>query len=162
MARAEVIRPFVEEAVSRYLGIARDQLRVMDDGTIPIRAGSTAVSVRLVDGEDDHPVLQVYAAVLHDVTLTPELLGKLNEINTGLTFARAFFAEGQLIIAMELLAEEVDEQQIEHACGLVSWAGDRWDGELRSAFGGETFFRDDAPGPSVEEPESDRPLPGYI
>jgi hypothetical protein len=40
MTRLEVLRPFVEQTVKEYLGV--EELMVNEDGTIPIRAGSTA------------------------------------------------------------------------------------------------------------------------
>lgn len=188
VARIEVIRPFVEETVAKYLGIPREQLKTLEDGTIPIRAGSTAVSVRLMEGKDDHPILQVFAVMLRDVDPSPGLLEKLNEMNGTFTFARVCWIDRQVIIATELLAEDLDHAQVEHACGLISWAGDRWDGELRSTYGGEVAFPDaeqavapapppaeaaktgvpaappappktgDGGGPDVEEP----PAAGYI
>jgi len=139
VTRLEVIRPFVEQTVRGFLGV--DELKVMDDGTIPIRAGSTAVNVRLVEGTGDgRPLLQVYSPVLHEVTSSPELLGRLNELNATLSFARTFLAGDVVYISMELLAESLDEEQVAHACALVSFAADHWDDELKDRFGGETFF----------------------
>ncbi len=43
MTRLEVLRPFVEQTVKEFLGV--EELKVLDDGTIPIRAGSSAVNV---------------------------------------------------------------------------------------------------------------------
>jgi hypothetical protein len=177
VTRIEVLRPFVEQTVAKYLHL--EHLQVAEDGTIPIRAGSTIVNVRLMDGPGDKPLLQVYSPMLLDVDRSPELLEKLNEINTQLTFTRTFWADRQVILAMDLLAETLDEEQIAHACSFVSLAADFWDETLRQTFGGRLFFNEEVPvagegsdaakasepaetrpeaGPKGEEP----PAPGYI
>jgi hypothetical protein len=154
VTRAEVVRPFVEEAIAGYLGIDRDALEVWDDGTIPIRAGSTAVSVRLVDAPGDRSILQVLAPLGHGMHGSPALFERLNEVNAGLTFARVFWVDDEIFLAMELLAESLDRQQIGHAVSLVSLAADHWDDVLVHEFGGETPFPADPP----EDPASDAPL----
>jgi hypothetical protein len=139
VTRLEVIRPFVEQTVKEFLGV--EELKVMEDGTIPIRAGSSAVNVRLLEGPTGgHPLLRVASPMLHGVTSSPELLAKLNEMNAAFSFARAFVLEDTVFIAMELFAEELTAAQIDYACGLITFAADHWDDELKGAFGGETFF----------------------
>jgi hypothetical protein len=135
----EVLRPFVEQTVKEFLGV--DELKVMEDGTIPIRAGSSAVNVRLVEGPaGGHPLLRIASPMLHGVSSTPELLSKLNEMNAAFSFARAFLLEDTVCIAMELFAEELTTAQIDYACGLITFAADHWDDELKQDFGGQTFF----------------------
>jgi T3SS (YopN, CesT) and YbjN peptide-binding chaperone 1 len=139
VTRLEVIRPFVEQTVKEFLGV--EELKVMEDGTIPIRAGSSAVNVRLLEGPTGgHPLLRVASPMLHGVTSSPELLAKLNEMNAAFSFARAFVLEDTVFIAMELFTEELTATQIDYACGLITFAADHWDDELKGAFGGETFF----------------------
>ena len=76
MTRLEVLRPFVEQTVKEFLGV--EELKVLDDGTIPIRAGSSAVNVRLLEGlAGGHPLLQVSSPMLRGVKPSPELLEKL-------------------------------------------------------------------------------------
>jgi hypothetical protein len=141
VTRLEVIRPFVEQTVKEFLGV--EELKVMDDGTIPIRAGSTAVNVRLMQtGEEGEPLLQVFAPILHGIARTPELLEKLNEMNTNFTSARVFWVNDQVLIAMELQAETLDKQQVGYACGLISFAADHWDDVLKQQFGGEITFNE--------------------
>ncbi len=164
MTRLEVIRPFVEKTVREFLGV--EQLEVMDDGTIPIRAGSTAVNVRLMQTRDEgEPLLQVFAPILHGVIKTPQLLEKLNEMNTNFLSARTFWVNDQVLIAMELPAETLDKQQVSYACSLISFAADYWDDVLKQQFGGEIAFNEsvaapdpaDAPAPETEPPGSTTP-----
>ena len=168
MTRLEVIRPFVEQTVREFLGV--DELKVMDDGTIPIRAGSSAVNVRLLEGPSGgHPLLRVASPLLHDVEASPELLEKLNDMNAAFSFARVFEVDGTVIIAMELFAEELTTAQIEYACGLITFAADHWDDELQRSFGGQTFFEGGGnvadPLPDVEPAPADDPTTssgGYL
>ncbi|MEP6476276.1 MAG: YbjN domain-containing protein [Actinomycetota bacterium] len=135
MTHLEILQPFVERTVGQYLGTT--EVTVWKDGTIPIRSGSTIVNVRLLDGEDgSRPVLQVYCPMLSEIDASPELLTKLHEANADLTFVRAFWVDRQVILAMELLAESLDRDQVAHAVSLVSLAGNFWDSELNSTFGG--------------------------
>jgi hypothetical protein len=168
VTRIEVLRPFVEQTVKAFLGVER--LEVLEDGTIPIRAGSTAVNVQLIDGPPGgHPLLRVSSPVLHDVSATPELLSKLNDLNASLSLARAYFRDGLVVISMELLAESLDEEQIANACRLISFAADHWDDELQQTFGGSTFFGNEeaqigaggpAPQGSSGDPEEGAEDPG--
>ena len=151
MTRLEILQPFVEKTVAEYLGVER--VEVWDDGTIPIRSGTTIVNVRLVQGESpSRAILQVYSPMLSEIDGTPELLTKLNEVNANLTFVRAFWTERQVILAMELLAESLDRDQVAHAVSLVSLAGDFWDSELHEAFGGTTYFADEPTTPEGSAP----------
>jgi len=169
VTRLEVIRPFVEQTVKEFLGV--EQLQVMDDGTIPIRAGSTGVNVRLMQTRDEgEPLLQVFAPILHGVPRTPELLEKLNEMNTNFTSARAFWVNDQVLIAMELPAETLDKQQVGYACSLISFAADYWDDVLKGQFGGEIAFNEPttpAEGAEAAEAPAEAPRPdpgskGYL
>jgi len=180
----DIVRPFVQRTIASYLRIDEDALQVLEDGTIPIRAGESVVNVRLIDPDPGRPLLQVYSPVLHGVTSSPALLDKLNEINAHLFQLRAFFDQEQVLFSTELLAEELSEEQIEQAVSLVSLAADHWDAELKQAFGGETFFAGEAtpapdggsalpepPAGAAPEPdgkaaggssEEDPPAAGYI
>jgi hypothetical protein len=150
MTRLEILQPFVEKTVAAYLGI--EEVQVWEDGTIPIRSGTTIVNVRLVEGENpSHPILQVYSPLLSEIDNSPELLTKLNEVNANLTFVRAFWTDRQVILAMELLAESLDRDQVAHAVSLVSLAGNFWDSELNKTFGGRTYFADE-PAPPAASP----------
>ena len=144
MTRLEVLQPFIEKTVAEYLGT--DDVHVWEDGTIPIRSGTTIVNVRLLEGEDGtHPILQVYSPLLSEVDASPELLSKLNDVNAHLAFVRAFWSDRQVILVMELLAESLDRDQVAHAVSLVSLAGNFWDSELNRAFGGRTYFGEEPP-----------------
>lgn len=165
MARLDIIKPYVEKAVAEYIGTPADELMINEDGSIPIRRGSTAYYVRLLDGAP--PMVQVYATMLYEVPKSPELLDRLNEINAETMFARAFWAGDQVVVATELVADSIDKDQIANACGVVGTVSDHFDDELRMKFGGRTIFPNDDPAgpggqPGVAPEDEDETMPGYM
>ena len=142
MTKADVIRPYVEKTLKELLGV--EELLVWDDGTIPIRVGSAGVYVKLAQ-PNDRPLLHVYSPMLRGIERTPSLLEKLNEINAGTFSARVFWADQQVLVAVDLLAETLDKEEVQMAVDLVSGFADHWDTELRAAFGGEMQFEDAKP-----------------
>jgi hypothetical protein len=160
MTRLEVLQPFVEKTIAAYLGV--EEVKVWDDGTIPIRSGSTVVNVRLIEGDrSGHPVLQVYSPLLSDLEDSPELFAKLNEVNANLTFVRAFWLDRQVNLVMELLAENLDQDQVAHAVSLMSLAANFWDSELEKTFGGKTYFAEE-PAPAGAVPPEISPASAQV
>jgi type III secretion system-like peptide-binding chaperone len=149
MAKPEVIRPYLEKLMKELLGV--ESLIVWDDGTIPIRAGSAGVYVRLTE-VNDRALVHVYSPLLRGVAQTPALLDRLNEINASSYQARVFWIEEQVIAAIDLLAEALDKEELKVALELISGFADLWDTELRAAFGGQTAFDDATPEPPEGAP----------
>jgi hypothetical protein len=149
MAKAEVIRPHLEKLMKELLGV--ESLVIWDDGTIPIRAGSAGVYVKL-DEPNDRPLIHVYSPMLRGVASTPALLEQLNGINATSYQARVFWVAEQVIVAIDLLAEALDKEELSAAVDLVSGFADHWDTELRAAFGGDIAFED-----ATAEPPEDVP-----
>jgi hypothetical protein len=158
VTQIDVLRPFVERTVADYLGIDEDHLQKDEDGMIPIRAGSAVVNVRLAEGGEGHPILEVFAPLLRAIQKTPELMERLNDVNAGLTFARAFWVDDQVILTIELRAESLDADQVAQAVSVVSLAANYWDTAIRQEFGGETAFPDEqGEGSSDPSPTNDAP-----
>jgi type III secretion system-like peptide-binding chaperone len=155
VTHAEVVRPFVEKVTAELLGI--EKLQVMGDGTIPVRMGSASFFLRLL-GEND-PILQVYAPVLTEVKRTPELLEKLNELNSGSTFVRAFWVDDQVMIATELIADTLDKEELQNAIDVVSDMANSIDDDLLKSFGGQVQFKEE-PESTGGPPQED--TPGYM
>jgi hypothetical protein len=154
VTQIDVLRPFVERTVAEYLGIDEDLLQKDEDGMIPIRAGSAVVNVRLVEGGEGHPILEVFAPLLRGVPKTPALMERLNDVNAGLTFARAFWVDEQVILTIELRAESLDADQVAQAVSVVSLAANYWDTVIKQEFGGETSFPDEKGEVSSDAPAS--------
>jgi hypothetical protein len=162
VTKAEVIRPFLEKVMKDVLGV--DDLLVWDDGTIPVRVGSAGVYLNLAQA-GERAILHVYSPVLRDVAKTPALLERLNEINASSFTARAFWAGDQVLVAVDLLADALDPEEVRNAFDLVSAFADRYDGELKATFGGQTAFADDgepANTPTTAPIDLPAPPPGTI
>lgn len=151
MARAELLWPYVEKTLGEFLG---DRMKVVDEHMVSVQQGSSNVLIRLLDS--DEPRLQVFSLMLQGVKETPELLDVLNGLTAGLAFAKVFWIDDDVVVAMELLAESLDRDSLNNAVSVVAGASDRFDDELKARFGGETAFpqpRAEAEGGS-ETPES--------
>jgi hypothetical protein len=85
MTSIEVLRPYVDQKVAEYLGV--EKVQKDDDGDIPIRQGSVAYFVRLLEGPSG-PMLRVFSPLLRNVEKKPELLDRLNELNGSTPYVR--------------------------------------------------------------------------
>jgi hypothetical protein len=141
MARIDVLRPYVEKIVAEYLELDGD-LVVDDDGTIPIHRGSARYVVRLLDAQPS-PIVQVYSSLLSGVKRSSKLLAKLNEINADIWFGRMFHLGDQVIVAVEMVAETLDKEELAAACDAIGAIADARDTELHDAFGGSMAFTDE-------------------
>ena len=159
MAKAEVIRPYLEKLMKDLL--RAESLIVWDDGTIPFRAGSAGVYVKLAE-VNDRPLVHIYSPLLRGVSSTPSLLERLNQINANSYQARVFWLEEQVIVAIDLLAEALDKEELAAAVDLVSGFADHWDTELRGAFGGDVAFDDATPEPPADAPVLPPPPGGSV
>ncbi len=160
MARIEIIKPYVEKVVAEYLDTAPADLVVNQDGSIPIRRGSTAYYVRLLDG--DPPIVQVYATMLYEVPKSPELMERLNEINAQTMFAKAFWTGEQVVVAAEMVADSIDKEQIANACGVVGTVADNYDDELQGTFGGKRIYNEQADADEAKSEKDKDDVPGYM
>ncbi|MBP9115343.1 MAG: YbjN domain-containing protein [Acidimicrobiia bacterium] len=138
------LRERVYAMVREYLQVPEgEQLRMDADGDIPIRWGSALYYVRLLDKSPT--LVQIFCVVLRNVASSHELLEEINIINEGIVSARMFWAESNVIAASELLADQLDQEELSHACWSVGSLADWADTELHEQFGGEMVFPDDAP-----------------
>jgi hypothetical protein len=160
VARIEIIKPFVEKVVAEYLGTTPGDLVVNQDGSIPIRRGSTAYYVRLLDGTP--PLVQVYSTMLYEIPKSPELLERLNEINAETMFAKAFWTSEQIVVATEMVADSIDKDQIANACGIVGTVADAYDDELQGSFGGKRIYNEDAAAATADAHKEADDVPGYM
>ena len=79
-----------------------------------------------------------------DAGLTPEesyeLLKALNEINSGIYGIQAYYRDGRVIFATDMLADTLQPEELERACALISGCADKYDDELQAKFGGRKTF----------------------
>ena len=156
MTKADVVRPYVEKTVKEILNV--EELIVAPDGTIPIRSGSAGVYVRILDA-GERAIVHVYSPLVRQVPKTPQLLEKLNEMNANTTFARTFWANDEVVVTVDLLADSLDKEELRGAIDLASGFADYWDTELSATFGGKVAF-DERPSQHATEGPSLPPPPG--
>lgn len=144
MATIEILRPYVEQRVAEFLGV--EKLRVDVDGTIPIRAGSSVCFARLVDGPTG-PMFRVFAHLLSEISSSPPLLERLNELNAEAPFVRFFWVDDSVFCAMDLEAETLQPDEINNALSAVMWHADHHDDLLQKDFGGSRLIEEDTSDP---------------
>jgi hypothetical protein len=151
MVRSEVIRPYLEKLLSEMVGqgVAPDET-----GAYPIRTGTGGYYVSLDDS--GAPMVRVWTSLALDVRKSAKLLDTLNQLNVGATGARAFWVDGQVVVATEMVAETLHPQDLYLACGTVGEAAERFGPQLAAQFGGRSLFT--PPAPPVEE-EAPAPAP---
>lgn len=111
-----------------------------DDGDIPVVLDGAQFYVRVAGSTD--PWVQVFSVAIAEVEPTLDLMGRINEINTNLRFARAFHVAGQVLFETEIWADDVNPANFHHACHNVSGATDAYAHALREQFGGRLAFEE--------------------
>jgi hypothetical protein len=145
MTSAEMLRPYVQQQVASIIGV--ESVKVDEDGDIPTRQGSAVSFARLLDGPTG-PLFRVFSPVLKDVKKNHALLDKLNDLNVSSPYVRFFWSGGFVYCAMDLLAENLQKEEIGNALGAVGWHADNLDDALKNDFGGERMIEgEDAPKP---------------
>lgn len=156
MVRSEIIRPYLEKLLSEMLG---QGVTPDETGAYPIRTGSGGYFVSL--DESGAPLVRVWTPLALEVRKSAKLFEVLNQLNVGATGARAFWVDGQVVVATEMVAETLHPQDLHLACGTVGEAAERFGPQLAAQFGGRTLFtptpgapvEEKAPEPAPESPE---------
>ncbi|HET9773100.1 MAG TPA: YbjN domain-containing protein [Acidimicrobiia bacterium] len=134
--RSDTIRPYLEQLIGRWL-----QMPVVGadgEGRYHVRVGTSGFFVEVVDFE---PVLvRVWSPVVIRVDKTVELLDTLNALNGSGVGLRVFHRDREVILATELVAETLDDVELDFACHMLAGAAERLGPELVARFGGETLF----------------------
>lgn len=139
MANIEMIRPYVEKKIAEYLGI--ESVKTDPDGDIPIRFGSTVCVVKLLEGPTG-PMMRVFSPFIREVQKSTELLEKLNEMNSAAPYVRFFWLEKTVFCAIDVIATDLEKDEIGNALSAVAWHSDNLDEQLIKEFGGKRVFED--------------------
>jgi hypothetical protein len=145
--RPEIIRPYLEKLLSESLGVPT--VASDDEGRYRVRVGTSGFVVELLDSEP--VVVRMWSPLATGMTKSVELLEMLNSLNaTGLGL-RAFFVDGMVVLATEILAETLDARELDFAGHLLVGAAERLGPELVEQHGGELPFSDQE-APAMAEP----------
>jgi hypothetical protein len=89
---------------------------------------------------EQHTVVELLSPVLADIEETPALLARLNDINKGLYFGKAYWHDRGVWIAHNLLGDHVDRDELLAAVGVLGTVADRLDDDLKKEFGGTRWI----------------------
>lgn len=106
---------------------------------IYIRQGSAAVFIKVESWLNDHTVVELVCPVLKNLERSAALLEKLDQLNKGLFFGKAYTHDNGVWLAHNLLGDHLDPEELLAALGLLARVADRIDDELKGEFGGQRF-----------------------
>jgi hypothetical protein len=141
----EEIRKLVLKAIREGSGNADHDFS--EDWDLPLRFGSAAVFVRVLDAP---MCVRMFSPVLEDVEENDRLLDRLNELNSEIRFARFFAVEGKVIVAAEMFVAPVVADHVTRACLRVGTLADEIGGTLQKEFGGRRAFEEAPEGAEVQ------------
>ena len=141
----EEIRKLVLKAIREGSGNA--DLEFSESGDLPLRFGSAAVLVRVLDA----PLcVRMFSPVLEDVEADDLLLGRLNELNCDTRFARFLVVEGRVIVGVDVPAIPLVAEHVSDACVQLGTLADETGGTLQKEFGGRRAFEEGTEGVGVQ------------
>ncbi|OBB22791.1 hypothetical protein A5763_21735 [Mycolicibacterium fortuitum] len=136
------LNEWLESTLKRELKL--DEIKRDEDGDIPIQSGSAVVFVRAID--DESPRIEIFAPLLADFAMRPEVYEAVNTINRKTPFAKATVNpdDPQILLSAELfIFDELSPDQLMATIDLISERADHYDSLLQKRFGGMTMADDE-------------------
>jgi Putative bacterial sensory transduction regulator len=148
--KTDLVRSHLERLMQRIFELP--QLPTDDRGEIRIRHGSALCRVRLL--VSSHPHVEVYSSAVAGVDKTPQLLDDINDLNSRLSHARAFWRDSKVIVSAELLGETLDFEELACTYEEVATVSDEEGATLADRHGGRTAFSGTTDEPLVPAPRN--------
>lgn len=104
-----------------------------------IKQGSAAVFIRAEAWLNNHVIVELLCPVLKDIERPANLLEKLNDLNRGLFFGKAYTHDKGVWLAHNLLGDHLDPEELIATVGLLARVADKLDDDLKGTFGGKRF-----------------------
>lgn len=139
---AHQLEEWLESTLKRELKL--DSIERDEDGDIVLAAGSAVVFISISDGET--PCIVVFAPLLEDFAMRPEVYEAVNSINRNMPFAKATVnPDGpQIVLSAELhIFDQLSPDQLVATIDLIADRADHYDTRLQKRFGGQTMLDDD-------------------
>jgi Putative bacterial sensory transduction regulator len=126
----------VQQRTHRLLEqILNDSLNPPDDGHWSLSYGTVPLVVSILEREGyDGAVVLVASPILTDVAKTPELLDVLNTMNASMYFAHAYWSDGYVFVAANLVGETLDLPELHRAMSVVGDWSDKLDEPFAQRF----------------------------
>ena len=141
----EGLRDLVLKAVRKASGNA--DLEFAEDGDLPLRFGSAAVRVRVLD---DPPCLRVFSAILENVEVNDRLVNRVDKLNSEVRFVRFFVLDGTVFAATEMFTSPFVAEHVASAYLQLGSLADEYGRVLQKEFGGQRAFEEGPEGPEVQ------------
>ncbi len=129
----EELRRAVHASLTRLL--QADEIVVDDDGDIPIRWGSAALYVRVLD---DHPIVRIFSPILTDIVITPQVREAVNEVNRDRPLVSAMWIDDTVILVAEVFAATFSEDNFVNVLHALAETADELDDDFSTRFGDHT------------------------
>jgi hypothetical protein len=112
-----------------------DELVVNDNGSVGVSSPGGGYYARVKErGESPH--IEVYSVLLSEIDKDPGLLEKLNDMNSRLSHARAFWVDRQVVVAAEIVGATAELGELSCLCDEVGGTVAHCAEEIQSVFGG--------------------------
>ena len=141
----EELRDLVLKAVRKASGNA--DLEFAEDGDLPLRFGSAAVRVRVLD---DPPCLRVFSAILENVEVNDRLVNRVDKLNSEVRFVRFFVLDGTVFAVTEMFTSPFVAEHVASAYLQLGSLADEYGRVLQKEFGGQRAFEEGPEGPEVQ------------
>jgi hypothetical protein len=141
----EGLRDLVLKTVREASGNA--DLEFTEDGDIPLRFGSAAVRVRVLD---DPLCVRMFSPVLEDLEADDRLVNRVHTLNSEVRFVRFFVLDGIVFAATEMFTSPFVAEHVASACLQLGSLADEYGQVLQKEFGGHTAFEDARDEPEVQ------------
>lgn len=125
-------RRSLEQLLCDLLGV--DELTVDEDGDYPVATpGGQQVWVRLTTSWTPLTV-QVFGVLADEIQQTDDVMKEVNLINTSTGYVRSMWREGQVIVAVDLLEQELNRGSFKNSLEVIAETVDRYQPLFSSFF----------------------------
>jgi hypothetical protein len=122
--------------------LERENLEVDHDGDIPIPYGSALCYVR---AREDPPSILVFAPLVVDLAVSPELLTEINAINLAIDVGKVVHTGGdEVVYSLLLVGEQLSVPILAASLEAATHIADHFDHQIQRRFGGKTLFPETA------------------
>ena len=140
----------VKEMMKKVLGL--DAIVTDTDDDIPVRGERVISYVRV---QKDAAVVTVFAPVIWDIGLPPDILQTINGINGSIRYARATWDGKGVVLSADVSGTSLVFDQLATAFRAVSSLGDNYAKELQERYGGRVAIGEALP-------PKEAPASGYL
>lgn len=108
-----------------------------DTKRLQIRFGTALLTVEV----RENPLrVTIMSPLVSHLESQDGLLGRINDVNARIMFARVLVVDETIVAAVDVLAVPFAADHVAHACSFLGALADEFDGQFQQEFGGRTAF----------------------